>query len=76
MQVVLADGRTLGFRNQYDLAKFILFGAPRLGIPITSAPELKVTPETEPLFRIKRRIDKRRLEKAINEFEDDSNIPF
>ncbi|MGL5012903.1 MAG: hypothetical protein ACRC6V_01265 [Bacteroidales bacterium] len=76
MQVVLADGRTIGFRTQYDLAKFILFGAPRLGVPITSAPELKVTPETEPLFRIKRRIDQRRRERELFEFEDTSNIPF
>ncbi len=74
MQVVLADGRVLGFRTQYDLAKFVLFGAPRMGVPITSHPYLKVTPETVPLFKIKRRIEKLKAERALK--EELANLPF
>ncbi|MGL5013762.1 MAG: hypothetical protein ACRC6V_05650 [Bacteroidales bacterium] len=70
MKVVLADGREMGFRTQYDLAKFVLFGAPRLGIPITKHPFLKVTTETLPLFRIKRRIDR------LKEQQELEKLPF
>ncbi len=70
MKVVLADGRELGFRTQYDLAKFVLFGAPRLGVPIVDHPFLKVTTETLPLFKIKRRIDKLKEEQEL------ANLPF
>ncbi len=74
MKVVLADGRELGFRNQYDLAKFVLFGAPRMGVPITTHPYIKITPETIPLFKIKRRIDKLKAEQALK--EELANLPF
>ncbi|MGL5014472.1 MAG: hypothetical protein ACRC6V_09320 [Bacteroidales bacterium] len=76
MKVLLSDGRTIGFRTQYELTKFILFGAPKMGVLIQEAPKLKVTPETEPLFRAKRRIDQRIRERQIAEFEHDDHIPF
>lgn len=76
MVVLLSDGRTIGFRTQYDLAKFILFGAPKMGVSIQSAPRLKLTKETEPLFRFKRKVAQRKMARKIDEFTDTDHIPF
>lgn len=70
MYVKLSDGRQVSCANQYDLAKLILFGAPRMGVTVLEA-RLRVTPETEPLFRIRRKLEKRKLQKEIEE-----HLPF
>lgn len=73
MKVLLADGQELGFQNHYEMAKFLLFGAEKIAIPITSKPRIVATPEVVPLLKAKRKIQQLRMSREVELFND---IPF
>lgn len=76
MKVLLADGQELGFPNHYEMAKFLLFGAEKMNIPISSKPRIVATAEVVPLLKAKRKIQQHRLHLRIQEQLDFANIPF
>lgn len=57
MKVILANGRVLGFKTQYTLAKFLLFGKDNLNVAVVEKPHLKMTDEVKKLFQMKRKIN-------------------
>lgn len=76
MKVLLADGQELGFQNHYELAKFLLFGAEKMKVPLASKPRIVATAEVIPLLKAKRKIQQYRLHLKIQEELDFANIPF
>lgn len=56
----LANGYQHEFSSHYELAKYILFGHEKEGVPIYSAPRLRVDKSVEKLIAIKRIIMQRR----------------
>lgn len=76
MKVLLADGQELGFQNNYEMVKFLLFGAEKMGIPIINKPKIVATPEILPLLKAKREIQAMRIHVQITKELGDKGLPF
>ena len=77
MKVLLADGQVLGFPNHYEMAKFLLFGAEKMKVPIVDKPRIVATPEVIPLLKAKRKIEQLRMRIQLGKYHDfDDDLPF
>lgn len=83
MKVVLADGRTIGFSTNIELAKFLLFGAEKLKTPITYSDNIVMTDTVAKLMTIKKLIQQRNafiammaLSTEVIPLEEEDKAPF
>lgn len=69
MKVVFANGRERHFKDELELAKFLLFGMEGIIIPVTEKPKLPMTAGVIRLLKMKRKI-------LLNRELNDSKPPF
>lgn len=79
MKVILANGSTIGFSSNVDLAKFLLFGAEKINVPITYSDNIVMTDTIAKLMEIKKTFENRKAfiaMVALSTELDDDKAPF